>query len=152
MKIVPFHPKHAPAFYHLNIEWLETYFYVEAFDKEVLSAPEKYIIEPGGHVFFVIEEDLVVGTVALMKARDGVFELTKMAVLPNERGKGIGQALVKYCIDFAYKNSFNKLLLYSNTELENALYIYRKFGFVEIPVEDNCPYERSDIKMEVPLS
>ena len=75
-----------------------------------------------------------------------------MAVLPNERGKGIGQALVKYCIDFAYKNSFNKLLLYSNTELENALYIYRKFGFVEIPVEDNCPYERSDIKMEVPLS
>ena len=59
------------AFYDLNIEWLETYFYVEDYDKEVLSTPEKYIIQPGGHIFFVVEDDLVLGTVALMKAEDG---------------------------------------------------------------------------------
>jgi GNAT superfamily N-acetyltransferase len=149
MEIVPFHTKYASAFYDLNIEWLETYFYVEDYDKEVLSKPNKYIIQPGGHIFFVIEDDLVIGTVALMKAEDGVFELTKMAVLPNQRGKRIGQQLMQYCIDFAKEQGFTMLLLYSNTILENAIYIYRKFGFIEIPVEPDSPYNRSNIKMEL---
>ena len=152
MKIVPFDPKYASAFYELNIEWLETYFYVEDFDEEVLSKPEKYIIQPGGHIFFVIEDDLVLGTVALMKAKDGVFELTKMAVLPNQRGKKIGQKLMQHCIDFAHENKFVKLMLYSNTILKNAIYIYRKFGFIEIPVEPDSPYIRSNIKMELYIS
>jgi N-acetylglutamate synthase-like GNAT family acetyltransferase len=149
MKIAPFHPKYASAFYELNIEWLETYFYVEDYDKEVLSAPEKYIIQPGGHIFFVIEDDLVLGTVALMKSEDGIFELTKMAVLPNQRGKSIGQKLMQYCLDFAKEEDFKKLFLYSNTILENAIYIYRKYGFIEIPVESPSPYKRSNIKMEL---
>ena len=152
MKIVPFHPKYATAFYDLNIEWLETYFYVEDFDKEVLSKPDTYIIQPGGHIFFVIEDNLVLGTVALMKAENGVFELTKMAVLPNQRGKRIGQKLMQHCIDFAHENRFKKLMLYSNTILENAIYIYRKVGFKEIPVETDSPYDRSNIKMELCIS
>ena len=152
MKIVPFNTKYGSAFYDLNIEWLETYFYVEDFDKEVLSKPEKYIIQPGGHIFFVIEDDLVLGTVALLKAKDGVFELTKMAVLPNQRGKRIGQKLMQHCIDFANENNFQKLFLYSNTILENAIYIYRKYGFIEIPVEPDSPYDRSNIKMELLIS
>jgi N-acetylglutamate synthase-like GNAT family acetyltransferase len=152
MKIVPFQTKYASAFYDLNSEWLETYFYVEDYDKEVLSKPEKYIIQPGGHIFFVIEDDLVLGTVALMKAENNVYELTKMAVLPNQRGKHIGQQLMQYCIDFAHENKFEKLMLYSNTILENAIYIYRKFGFLEIPVEPDSPYNRSNIKMELYMS
>ena len=87
IKIVSFQKQYAQAFYDLNIEWLETYFYVEEFDKEVLSNPEKYIINPGGHIFFVIENDTVLGTVALLKASKKSFELTKMAVLPNQRGR-----------------------------------------------------------------
>jgi N-acetylglutamate synthase-like GNAT family acetyltransferase len=152
IEIVPFDQKYSGAFYHLNIEWLETYFYVEDFDKEVLSKPEKYIITPGGHIFFAIEDGLVLGTVALMKAEDKIYELTKMAVLPNQRGRKIGQKLMQYCIDFSKQHNFKKLFLYSNTKLENAIYIYRKYGFLEIPVEANSPYERSNIKMELYLS
>ncbi len=37
LKILPFQDEFAKAFYELNIEWLETSFYVEDFDKEVLS-------------------------------------------------------------------------------------------------------------------
>ncbi len=149
LEIIPFHEKFAHVFYDLNMEWLQTYFYVEDFDKEVLSNPYKYIIKPGGHIFFVKENEEVIGTVALMPYAEGIFELTKMAVLPSQRGKKIGQKLMQYCIDFAKENKVNKLVLYSNTILENAIYIYRKYGFVEIPVEPNSPYKRSNIKMEL---
>ena len=149
IKIVPFQKQYAQAFYNLNIEWLETFFYVEEFDKEVLGKPEKYIINPGGHIFFALENDTVIGTVALMMESDKSFELTKMAVLPNQRGKKIGQQLMQYCIYFAKENNFQNLFLYSNTILKNAIYIYRKYGFIEIPVEPDSPYKRSNIKMEL---
>jgi len=75
-----------------------------------------------------------------------------MAVSPEHRGHKIGQKLMQYCLDFAKEQQFNRLLLYSSTLLENAIYIYRKFGFIELPLEENTPYKRSDIKMEYPLN
>jgi GNAT superfamily N-acetyltransferase len=152
VKIIPFNKDYSKDFYLLNIEWLQTYFYVEPFDEEVLSNPEKYIIDKGGFVFFVLFKKQVVGTVALMPIQDnGTFELTKMAVLPKYRGHKIGQKLMQYCIGFAKDQHFNRLILYSSRKLENAIFIYKKYGFVEIPVEANCHYERCDIKMEYPL-
>lgn len=151
IEIIPYQQKYARDFYELNLEWLEKYFYVEEFDKEVLSRPDKYIITPGGHIFFAMDGDLVVGTVALMPYSEGVFELTKMAVLTNQRGKKIGQQLMQYCIDFSKEQKFEKLILYSNTKLENAIYIYRKYGFIELELEPDSPYVRSNIKMELAL-
>jgi N-acetylglutamate synthase-like GNAT family acetyltransferase len=150
--IIDYAPKYAKDFYNLNIEWLKTYFYVEDFDEEVLSKPDKYIINKGGYIFFAVHNNKVVGTVALMPTTNlKVLELTKMAVSPSLRGKKIGQKLMQHCIQFAKKIELNKLMLYSNTKLENAIYIYKKYGFIEIPVEENSPYKRSNIKMEVEL-
>ena len=47
---------------------------------------------------------------------------------------------------------FEKIILYSNTMLENAIYIYKKHGFIEIPMEEKTPYKRSNIKMELVLN
>lgn len=151
LKILPYQSIFSKAFYQLNVEWLETYFCVEEFDKEVLSNPEKYIINPGGHIFFALENKKILGTVALMPYDKNCFELTKMAVDPKERGRGIGQQMIKYCINFSKKQEINKLILYSNTILENAIHIYRKYGFKEIPKEKNSPYKRGNIKMELIL-
>ncbi|OAB78630.1 GNAT family N-acetyltransferase [Cochleicola gelatinilyticus] len=152
IEIISFDPKYASAFYEFNIEWLETFFYVEDYDKEVLSNPDEHILGPGGHIFFAKEENEILGTVALLKRGEGIFELTKMAVPPKQRGKNVGQLLMQHCINFAKENEFKKLFLYSNTKLENAIYIYRKYGFIEVPVETDSPYERSNIKMELQLS
>ncbi len=150
LQIINYENQYAKDFYELNIEWLKTYFYVEPYDEEVLSKPKTYIINKGGHIFFTKLDTTVVGTVALMPTNDtGVFELTKMAVSPNHRGHKIGQQLMQYCIDFAKEQGFKGLMLYSNTILENAIYIYRKYGFIEIPVEAESPYKRSNIKMEL---
>jgi len=150
--IVPFQKAYAQAFYDLNIEWLETHFYVEDYDREVLSNAGEHILEPGGHIFFALEDNRVLGTVALLHRGKGVFELTKMAVLPSERGRGIGKQLMQYCLDFAKTENFKGLYLYSNTLLENAIHIYRKFGFVEVPIPEDNPYDRSNIKMDYSLT
>lgn len=153
IKIIPFHKQYAEDFYNLNIEWLNTFFDVEPFDEEVLSKPEFYIIDKGGHIFFAQLNQVIVGTLALMPTKENtVFELTKMAVSPNHRGFKIGQLLMQHCIDFAKNKQFKSLILYSNTKLENAIYIYRKYGFIEIPVEENSPYKRSNIKMELTIN
>ena len=152
LEIISFDNAYAKDFYNLNIEWLKTFFYVEAYDEEVLSNPKKYIIDKNGYIFFARLNNKIVGTVALMPIQEeGTFELTKMAVSPKHRGFKIGQKLMQHCIDFAKNNEFNRLLLYSSTKLENAIYIYRKYGFIEQPLEKNSPYERSNIKMEYPL-
>ncbi|WP_298902062.1 bifunctional helix-turn-helix transcriptional regulator/GNAT family N-acetyltransferase [uncultured Psychroserpens sp.] len=151
-EIINYDERYAPNFYDLNIEWLKTYFYVETFDEEVLSKPEHYIINKGGYIFFAKRDDLILGTVALMPTHDPlVYELTKMAVLSNQRGQKIGQRLMQHCIDFAQANGFKALMLYSNTILENAIYIYKKYGFIELELEKDSPYERSNIKMELTL-
>ncbi len=147
-EIINYDKQYAKYFYDYNIEWLKTFFYVESFDEEVLSKPEKYIIDKGGHIFFAKRSESILGTVALMPTeKDGVLELTKMAVLPEARGQKIGQLLLQYCIDFAKEKKLKGLMLYSNTKLKNAIYLYRKYGFIELELEKDSPYERSDIKM-----
>jgi ribosomal protein S18 acetylase RimI-like enzyme len=74
-----------------------------------------------------------------------------MAVSPKHRGHKIGQKLLQYCIDFSKEQGLEALMLYSARKLENAIYIYKKFGFIELELEKKSPYKRSDIKMELKL-
>ncbi|MFT5752769.1 MAG: GNAT superfamily N-acetyltransferase [Flavobacteriales bacterium] len=146
--IRPYKNSDATEFKALNIAWLEKYFYVEVFDNEVLSNPDTYILNKEGYIFMVTEDEKTIGTMSLMKHEDGIFEFTKMAVDPNFQGRGIGKEMMLFCIDFAKTKHFKKLILYSNTVLENAIYIYRKFGFIEVPIETDVVYARGNIKME----
>lgn len=141
-------PQYKTVFKDLNLEWLNTYFYVEPHDEEVLSKPEKYILDPGGHILVALVDDQPAGVVALMPIEENIYELTKMAVDKQFRGLKIGQQLMEHCLAFAKSIKTEKLILYSNRKLENAIHIYRKYGFEEIALEEGLPYERADIKME----
>ena len=151
LEIISFDQVYAEDFKQMNLAWLKKYFWVEPHDEEVLGDPEKYILEPGGSIFFVKELEKVIGTVALMKIEDGIFELTKMAVIPEAQGKKVGQKLIEHTLNYAKKSGLKTLIIYSNRKLENAIYIYLKYGFHEIPIEDNNPYSRGDIKMKLEL-
>ena len=151
MEIIPFESKFAADFKRLNEAWLEQYFVVEPYDSELLSRCEESIIKPGGFIFFVRVEDQIVGTAAFIYKSVGIYELGKMAVEPTFQGLKLGQQLMQYLLDFAKQQQWSKLILYSNTVLENAIYIYRKVGFKTILLEKNLPYNRSNIKMELEL-
>ena len=121
------------------------------FDYELLSRCEEVIIKPGGFIFFVKLEDQIIGTAAFIYKSKGIYELGKMAVKSSYQGNEIGQKLMRFMLSFAEKHHWSKIILYSSTLLKNALYIYQKYGFIEVPLEQNLPYNRSDIKMELDL-
>jgi N-acetylglutamate synthase-like GNAT family acetyltransferase len=145
-EIISYLPRYAEDFKTLNTAWLEKFFVVEPYDAEVLSKPEKYILDKGGNIYFVIENGKAIGTVALMYNEYNELEFTKMAVADGEKGKGFGNLLLQHCIDEAKKMNCENLYLYSNTQLEPAINLYKKFGFLEIPVEKS-EYARCNIKM-----
>lgn len=148
INIISFKKEYAQNFYDLNNEWLKTFFHVERYDEQVLSQPSKYSIDEGGFVFFAMKTHKVVGTVALMPTdKKEILELTKMAILPEEREQKIRHQVLQYCIDFGKSQKLKGPLLYFNTKLENAIYLYRKYGFKELLLEDDNPYKRVAIKM-----
>ncbi len=146
-----FKPGYAEAFKALNLHWLEQYFVVEPHDNEVLSNPERFILKSGGEILVAKFAERVVGVVALMPDENGIFELTKMAVESELRGQKIGQQLLQHTLNFARQKGLDTLILYSNRKLENAIYLYRKYGFEEVPLEQPNPYLRADIKMRISL-
>lgn len=149
--IIPFSPDLADPIKTLNIEWLKKYFKIEPKDEIVLSHPQEEIIDKGGMIYYAEYNSNIVGTVSLIKITDTIYELSKMAVTDDVQGLGIGKKLLQHCVKIAQENAIKKIILYSNTGLEPAIHLYRKFGFKEIPLEDGV-YERADIKMEKIIS
>ncbi|WP_367752909.1 GNAT family N-acetyltransferase [Flavobacterium sp. WC2430] len=145
--IIPFSDELKEPIKTLNEEWLKRYFKIEPKDEQVLSNPQKYIIEPGGMIFYAQYNNKIVGTVSLIKINETDFELSKMAVTDGVQGLGIGKKLLDHCIHVASKQQMKKLILYSNRKLTPAIHLYEKYGFVEVALEDGV-YERADIKME----
>ncbi len=148
--IIDYDSKYDKDFYELNIEWLESYFYVEPHDKEVLENPKSYIIDNKGYIFFAKVNDEIAGTVALINKNE-CYELSKMAVSPKFQGLKIGQKLMDKCIHFSKEQGWDQIMLYSNRILSPAINLYRKVGFVEVELESDPYYQRADIKMILSL-
>jgi ribosomal protein S18 acetylase RimI-like enzyme len=138
----------AVYFTELNLAWLKKYFVVEPIDSEILSDPKRCIIDKGGFIFFATADGEIAGTFAVIKIDNVVYELSKMAVNEDFQGNKIGNRMLEFCIDEAKKSDAIKLILYSNTKLQPAIHLYRKYGFTEIP-SGNSEYQRSNIKMEI---
>ncbi|WP_294220719.1 GNAT family N-acetyltransferase [uncultured Chryseobacterium sp.] len=147
IQIIPFSDDLQDHIKILNYEWLEKYFRIEEGDRVSLSDPKKEIIEKGGFIFYAKLNGEIVGTASLLKKSGTVFELGKMAVSGKAQGHGIGTVLLEHCLKFAEELSIEKLVLYSNTRLQSAIHLYKKYGFQEVPLEPGL-YERADIKME----
>ncbi|SEP61967.1 GNAT family N-acetyltransferase [Flavobacterium urocaniciphilum] len=149
-KIISYSPQYKEDFIRLNKAWLEKYFYVEPHDLETFNTIESDIINNGGEIFFCIIDDKPVGTVAVIKVNDKLYELAKMAVDENYQGLKLSNLLMEASIDFVKKQNAEKLFLVSNRILKTALHLYLKYNFVEVPM-DETDYDRADIQMELIL-
>lgn len=149
VRIADYHPRWRGDFARLNTEWLERWFVVEPIDREVLSDPETHILAGGGKVLFAVDgNDRVLGTVALLHDRGGIYELTKMAVEPAARGRGIGRLLMTGALDAWRRLGGSELFLESSSKLAPALALYESIGFRHRPApRPGSHYARADVYM-----
>lgn len=71
----------------------------------------------------------VVGSVFVVKGSESIAKLRLLFVDPKARGFGLGTKLVQECIDFSRKAGYEKLVLWTNSNLVEARHIYKKTGF-----------------------
>ncbi len=148
-EIVVFDPRYEADFARLNREWIEKFFFMEESDKRILADPKRWIIDTGGQIFFALEGELAVATIALVHAGDGHFEFSKMATAPSHQGRGIGEQLGRVAIAHARKIGATKLCLWTNSSLHNAIRLYQRLGFRHQALPASTEYARADVYMEL---
>lgn len=149
MKIVPYDASYKNEFIEMNKKWIDEMFTIEAEDIRELENIEP-IIEKGGNIFFALDDnDNVMACCMIGQRADGDWEIMKFAAKGLYTGTGAGNACLKACIDYARTNGINRIIIVSNRKCVQALHLYRKNGFVEMPVDkEKFPFERADIAFE----
>ena len=145
--IVPWEDRFAGDFKDISVAWLEEFDLLEPIDLEMLDNPHRDILEPGGQIFFALEGNSVLGTCGMQPVEPGVYEVIKLGVRPEYRGRGAGRLLLEACLDWAGAQKARKVVLYSNSRLQSALRLYRRCGFTPIPYVPGH-YAVSDVQME----
>lgn len=89
---------------------------------------------PGRGVFLVAYLDGVgVGCGAVRLNEPGVFEVKRMYVKPDCRGRGIAGAVLESLEQHARALGARQLVLETGDRQQESLAVYRRAGFVEIP-------------------
>jgi putative acetyltransferase len=149
-QIIGYQAQYKQAFKDLNAEWLYQYNLMESHDLEILEDPQKQILDNGGVIYLAKLENEIVGSAALVREPDNIYELAKMAVAKDHRGKGLSKLLIEKCITTAKTSGAEKITLFSNSQLKAAIALYEKYGFIHVPLGD-CPFLTADVKMELVL-
>lgn len=136
-----------PDFVRLNEDWISEYFVLEEADRKLAERPEA-IIEEGGYIFTVMESGNVIGTCALFKECNDVFQLARMAVSKSHRGLGYSRLLMDAAMQKLSDQKARRVYLLSNTRLIPALSLYKKYGFVTLSQGQHPIYARCDIVLE----
>ena len=101
-------------------------------------------LEPEG-IFLVAERgDAVLGAMILLQpgsalhqlARTGEREFRLLAVHPDARGTGVGEALVRACIGQCKADGANALVLWTRPVMVAAQRLYERIGFLRVPERD----------------
>lgn len=85
------------------------------------------------HVIVCYEEGQAIGCGAFKPYEAEVAEIKRMFVLPNQRGKGIAQAILNELELWAKNTGYHFCLLETSNKLTNAIALYRKSGYTIIP-------------------
>lgn len=144
----------AKDFERLNLEWFEKDFKVEDYDRKLLQEPKVNIIDKGGEIFFLVDEGVAVGTVALIKHSDKTIEISKMGVTDAYKGWGLGNLLMEICLNYAREKNYQEIIILTNSKLKTAVKLYKSFGFVDMSVSDSDKEkygERADLGFRLSL-
>ncbi len=100
-----------------------------------------------GDIIVAVDGDDVVGAVFLVRAGSsyseiagpGEVEFRMLAVAPKAQRRGIGELLVRACLDRARAAGAQRVVISARDFIEGPLRLYERMGFVRIPDRDWTP-------------
>ncbi len=148
IRIIDYEDQYQQNVKELNYEWLLKYDLLEPMDDEYLNHPREMILNKGGFILLAEKEGIIVGTISAVPIEAGCMELENFAVSEKMQGQKIGRMLLEKCIDNARMSGIGKLTLYTNSQLVNALELYKKMGFEIIEPKDK-KFMEADMALEI---
>lgn len=101
---------------------------------DLMVAVDRTTRELQGTVTFCLD-----GSTYAEIARAGEAEFRMLAVAPAARGRGVGLALVRWCVDRAREQGCTALVLSSLDSMHTAHRLYERLGFARLPDRDWFP-------------
>jgi GNAT superfamily N-acetyltransferase len=113
---------------------------LEEEDELTVHHPDQAYLLGGGFLFFAMQGDLCLGTVALKRLDEDSFEFAKLFISPDTRKMGIASKLIEKCIARCKENSAQELWLQTTMRMPEAHKLYYKLGF-----DDKAPPMQMDV-------
>lgn len=100
-----------------------------------LDAVATYLAGLGGIMWVAESDGRVVGCFGIVSTTaPGIFELYKVYLLPEARGRGIAGELLGMALDFARARGADAVRLWTDTRFLEGHIFYRRNGFEQLPI------------------
>lgn len=119
-----------------------TYLRIQNYDEEIAHLEEKYG-PPRGRLYLALADGKTAGCIALRQLDDARCEMKRLYVRPEFRNLGIGHRLTEQILSDAKSAGYHEILLDTLPFLNQAIAMYRRIGFREIPKYNNSPLDSS---------
>lgn len=125
--------------------------YDERFEALVAEIVAKFVqnLDAKRERCWIAERDgEIVGSVFLVKDSEKTAKLRLLYVEPSARGLGIGARLVAECVRFGRQAGYEKIVLWTQSELDAARHVYEKAGFRVVEKKEHHSFGK-DLTAEV---
>lgn len=122
---------------------IERYFNTPEFEAELADLGGRYG-PPRNALLLARVDGAPAGCVALHEFADDACEMKRMFVPEAFRGLGVGRALGESILGAARAAGYRRMLLETSRDQHDAIRLYRKLGFSEIPPYYAAPDDLAD--------
>jgi GNAT superfamily N-acetyltransferase len=132
VRIVRFEQEHADGFRSLVADTLREF----GFEPDPEIDPD--LADPAAvyaALWVALEDEVVVGSIALRDLGAAEVELKRMYLRPSQRGRGLGRQLLSTALDWARANSVAVVKLDTSERMDTAQRLYEAYGFRRVPGE-----------------
>jgi GNAT superfamily N-acetyltransferase len=111
--------------------YYENYGFDATFEPYVAQPMSEFVLKGSERecLWIVEDEGMVRGSIAIVEHEGDVAQLRWFILDDQTRGKGYGRALLESAIEFCKEKNYERIILWTVSQLDQAIKLYRLNGF-----------------------